>query len=204
LSEKPVKILTLVSGNGSNLQALIDAEKKGGLEGGTIAGVVSDSPGIYALERARFAGIPAYTELPVLSEGKFQRNLSDRILGIARRENAGLIILAGFLSILAGELLEVYEGKIINLHPSLLPKFAGEGMKGEAVHRAVLAAGETESGCTVHLVDKGIDTGAILLRRAVPVLPGDTPHSLADRIHQEEHIALVEAASMMIYRLRRT
>lgn len=199
-----MKILALVSGNGSNLQALIDAEKKGGLKGGTIAGVVSDSPGIYALERARSAGIPAYTELPVLSEGKFQRNLSDRILGIARRENAELIILAGFLSILAGELLEVYGGKMINLHPSLLPKFGGEGMKGEAVHRAVLAAGETESGCTVHLVDRGIDTGTVLLRRTVPVLPGDTPHSLADRIHQEEHIAVVEAASMMIRRLHRT
>jgi phosphoribosylglycinamide formyltransferase-1 len=202
LSEKnPVKLLALVSGNGTNLQALIDAEKAGGLGSGAIIGVISDRSDIYALERAKAAGIPVYTEIPRAPEGKPQYDLSDGILRIARKEGAGLIILAGFLSILAGELIDAYAGRMINLHPSLLPKFGGEGMKGLYVHQAVLAAGETESGCTVHLVDAGIDTGTILLQRRVPVLPGDTPQSLADRIHHEEHIALIEAVAMMVRRL---
>lgn len=200
--QNPVKLLVLVSGNGTNLQALINAEKRDGLGGAVIAGVISDRPGIYALERAHAAGIPVYTLLPAAPEGKIPYSLSDGILRIARKEGVKLIILAGFLSILGGTLMEVYAGRMINLHPSLLPKFGGPGMKGEAVHRAVLDAGETESGCTVHLVDAGIDTGAILLQRKVPVLPGDSPQSLADRIHQEEHIAIVEAAALMIRRLR--
>jgi phosphoribosylglycinamide formyltransferase-1 len=101
------------------------------------------------------------------------------------------------LSIVEGDLLNVYEGRIINLHPSLLPRHGGAGMHGERVHRAVLAAGERESGCTVHLVDRGTDTGPVLLQRKVPVLPGDTAASLAERIHVEEHIALVEVAASM-------
>jgi phosphoribosylglycinamide formyltransferase-1 len=196
-----MNILVLASGNGTNLQALIDAGKRDGLGGAAIVGVISDRPGIYALERARTAGIPVYTELPAAPEGTPQYSLSDKILRIAWKEGAGLIILAGFLSILGGELIEVYAGRMINLHPSLLPKFGGQGMKGDYVHQAVLAAGETESGCTVHLVDAGIDTGTILLQRKVPVLPGDTPQSLADRIHHEEHIAIVEAAALMVRRL---
>jgi phosphoribosylglycinamide formyltransferase-1 len=107
------------------------------------------------------------------------------------------VVLAGFLSILAGEFIHAYGGRIINLHPSLLPKCGGPGMYGLRVHRAVLAAGEQESGCTVHLVDAGTDTGPILLQRRVPVLAGDTPERLAERIHREEHSAIVEAAAMM-------
>jgi phosphoribosylglycinamide formyltransferase-1 len=188
--QNQVNILVLVSGNGTNLQALIDAEKKGALGPGTIVAVISDRPGAYALERARAAGIPVYME----PRGQ---TLSDRILHIAKKEQAGLIILAGFLSILKGELIKMYTGRMINLHPSLLPRFGGKGMKGEQVHQAVLEAGEPESGCTVHLVDEGIDTGSILLQRRVPVLPGDTVQSLADRIHHEEHIAIVGAAALM-------
>jgi phosphoribosylglycinamide formyltransferase-1 len=127
-----------------------------------------------------------------------RRDLSDRILALARGYDAGLIVLAGFLSILEGDLLREYKGKIINIHPSLLPKYGGDGMYGERVHRAVLAAGERESGCTVHMVDGGTDTGPALLRRKVPVLPGDTPETLAERIHREEHIALVEAVINLI------
>ena len=107
-------------------------------------------------------------------------------------------MLAGFLSILRGPLIAAYAGKIINLHPSLLPKYGGPGMYGERVHRAVLAAGETESGCTVHLVDEGTDTGPILLQRKVPVLPGDDADTLAQRIHAEEHAAIVDAVVMML------
>jgi phosphoribosylglycinamide formyltransferase-1 len=124
------------------------------------------------------------------------------VLNICRERRIGLIVLAGFLSILEGDIIREYAGRILNLHPSLLPKFGGEGMYGERVHRAVLDAGETESGCTVHLVDAGTDTGPILLQRRVPVLPGDSPSSLAERIHGEEHTAIVEAARMLIERIR--
>jgi phosphoribosylglycinamide formyltransferase-1 len=191
-------VLVLVSGNGTNLQALIDAEKAGGLGPARISAVVSDRPGVFALERARRAGIPGYVEAPRgLPKPERGRELSDRILRIARKEPADLIVLAGFLSILAGDLLDVYAGRIINLHPSLLPRFGGEGMYGERVHRAVLEAGTPESGCTVHLVERGVDTGPVLVQRRVPVLAGDDPASLAERIHREEHIALVEAVVML-------
>jgi phosphoribosylglycinamide formyltransferase-1 len=193
-----INILVLVSGGGTNLQALIDAEKKGVF--GRIAAVVSDRPGVYALERARLAGIPAFVEEPdkSLPKESRRRELSDRILNVAKTQQAGLLVLAGFLSILSGEIIREYSGRIINLHPALLPKFGGEGMYGEKVHRAVLDAGETESGCTVHLVDAGTDTGPILLQRRVPALPGDTPETLAERIHRQEHIAIVEAVAMMV------
>ncbi|MDR1507456.1 MAG: phosphoribosylglycinamide formyltransferase [Treponema sp.] len=197
-----MNILVLVSGNGSNLQALIDAEKsgrcsEGGRESGgmRIAAVVSDKAGVFALQRANNAGIPAITETPdkSLPREERQRELSDRILRIAGKYNAGLIVLAGFLSILRGNIVKAYSGRIINLHPSLLPDFGGEGMYGDRVHRAVLASGKKESGCTVHLVDGGTDTGPVLLQRRVPVLPGDSAESLAARIHREEHIAIVDA-----------
>ncbi|MDR2747399.1 MAG: phosphoribosylglycinamide formyltransferase [Treponema sp.] len=196
-------MLVLVSGGGTNLQALIDAERAGVLRGGNLAAVVSDREGAYALERARRAGIPALVEAPdpSLPRGARRRELSDRLLGLARGRGIGLIILAGFLSILEGEIIGEYAGRIINLHPSLLPKYGGPGMYGERVHRAVLAAGEAESGCTVHLVDGGTDTGPILLQRRVPVLAGDSPESLAGRIHGEEHTAIVEAAVLMVKRL---
>jgi phosphoribosylglycinamide formyltransferase-1 len=199
-----VNILVLVSGNGSNLQALIGAERSGRLGKGRIAAVIADRPGVYALERALRAGIPALTMTPDrgIPKPDRRRELSDRICAGAAVRETVLIILAGFLSILEGRILTEYAGRIINLHPALLPKYGGEGMYGERVHRAVLAAGETESGCTVHLVDAGTDTGPILLQRKVPVRPGDTPETLAERIHHEEHTAIVEAAVMMTERLR--
>ena len=193
-------ILVLVSGSGTNLQALIDAEKNGIIAGGKIAVVISDRDGAYALERAKAAGIPAFVEKPDTSLPKAERRLklSGRILCLCREMQIDLIVHAGFLSILAGDIIEEYSGRMINLHPALLPKFGGQGMYGLHVHQAVLAAGETESGCTVHFVDSSIDTGAILLQRKVPVLPGDTPESLAERISREEHVAIVEAVGMML------
>ncbi|MDR1802197.1 MAG: phosphoribosylglycinamide formyltransferase [Treponema sp.] len=228
-----INILVLVSGNGTNLQALLDAEKNGAfdigmntggkitgddfpgdkfaasriavsnLAVGKIAAVVSDRSGAYALERARAVGIPVFVEKPNprLPKPERRRDLSDRILRLCREKKIGLIVMAGFLSILAGAILEEYSDKIINIHPALLPRFGGQGMYGEAVYRAVIAARDTESGCTVHLVDAGTDTGPILLQRKVPVLPGDTPDSLAERVHGEEHIAIVEGVRMMIKRL---
>jgi phosphoribosylglycinamide formyltransferase-1 len=199
----PVNILVLVSGNGSNLQALIDAEKRGAFIAGKLALVIAGRPGVYALERAKAANIPAIVEEPdrALPRGMRRRELSGRILARAQREKAGFIVLAGFLSILEGEILREYAGWIINLHPSLLPKYGGQGMYGERVHRAVLDAGERESGCTVHLVDEGADTGPVLLQRRVPVFTGDTLECLAERIHGEEHIAIVEATVIMLERM---
>jgi phosphoribosylglycinamide formyltransferase-1 len=208
-----VNILVLVSGNGTNLQALLDAEKRGAFyietktgdsfASGNIAAVVSDRSGVYAQKRARVAGIPAFVEKPNpgLPKPERRRELSDRILHICHEKEIGLVVMAGFLSILSGAILEEYSGRIINLHPALLPKFGGEGMYGERIHRAVLAAGETESGCTVHLVDAGTDTGPIILQRKVPVLLGDTIEILAERVHGVEHIAIVEAVMMMVGQL---
>jgi len=196
-----VNIMVLVSGGGTNLQALLDAEKKGAF--GKIALVVSDRPEAYALKRADIAGVPTITAEPdtALPPNKRRQELSNRILQLAEMHHIDLIVLAGFLSILAGDIIQLYAGRMINLHPALLPKFGGKGMYGDKVHRAVLDSGETESGCTVHLVDAGTDTGPILLQRKVPVLPNDTPDSLAERIHKEEHIAIVEAVVMMVKRL---
>jgi len=200
-----VNIMALVSGGGTNFQALLDAEKAGNLGPGKLAIAVSDRKEAYALERAKQWGVPVYVIEPDKRLPKDERRIehSDQICSIARENNVSLIVLAGYLSILAGKILRYYEGRIINLHPSLLPKYGGMGMYGEYVHRAVLDAGEKESGCTVHLVDAGTDTGTILLQRKVPVLPGDTPDALADRIHEQEHIAIVEATALMAERIQK-
>ena len=200
-NSKNVNILVLVSGSGSNLQALIDAEKNGALvSSGRITVVISDRDGAYALKRAKAAGIPAFVEKPDLRLPKRERRqeLSDRILCLCRKMQINLIVHAGFLSILAGPIINEYSGRMINIHPALLPKYGGQGMYGLNVHQAVLAAGEKESGCTVHLVDAGTDTGPILLQRKVLVLPGDSPETLAERVLKEEHVAIVEGVRMMI------
>uniref|UniRef100_A0A7C3EBC7 Phosphoribosylglycinamide formyltransferase n=1 Tax=Gracilinema caldarium TaxID=215591 RepID=A0A7C3EBC7_9SPIR len=196
-------LAVLVSGNGTNLQAILDAERSDRLGGAFVAVVISDRPGAYALERAKQAGKPALLleadrNLP---KAERQLELSNRILAAVQAVSAECIVLAGFLSILQGPILEKYRGRIINIHPSLLPKFGGPGMYGERVHRAVLDAGEPISGCTVHIVDQGTDTGPILLQRTVPVLPDDTPDSLANRIHREEHVAIVDGVIELVTRL---
>ena len=200
-----INIMVLVSGGGTNFQALLEAEKAGRLSPGKIVAAVSDRREAFALERAKKQGIPVYVQEPDKSLTMEERRteLSDRICIIARENNVTLIVLAGFLSILTGKILRYYTGRIINLHPSLLPKYGGMGMYGERVHRAVLNAGENESGCTVHIVDSGTDTGPILLQRKVPVLRGDTPDALAERIHEQEHIAIVEATALMADRILR-
>jgi len=192
-----------VSGNGTNLQAILDAERSGRLDAAYVAVVISDRPGAYALERAKLAGKPALLLEANRNLPKDERrlDLSNRILAAVQAVSAECIVLAGFLSILQGPILEQYRERIINIHPSLLPKFGGPGMYGKRVHQAVLDAGEQLSGCTVHVVDQGTDTGPILLQRTVPVLPDDTPDSLANRIHIEEHIAIVDGLKELITRL---
>ena len=194
-----VNIMVLVSGGGTNMQALLEAEKYGALGPGRLTVVISDRPEAKAIERVKLWNIPVYVEEPDknLPRDERRKDLSNRIFRIAREYNVKLIVLAGYLSILSGKIFKYYSGRIINLHPSLLPKYGGSGMYGERVHRAVLDAGDKESGCTVHIVDEGIDSGPILLQRRIKVEKGDTPETLAERIHEEEHIAIVEAVKMM-------
>ena len=202
-----MKIAVLVSGGGTNLQALIDYQKAHADCPYQISLVVSNTKSAFALERAKNAGIPAEIRSPfsVLGKEKAQSAsrdekriaISDAILELCHDYSIEAIVLAGYLSVLGGKIIEEYSGKIINLHPALLPKFGGVGMWGHNVHEAVLAAHEKESGCTVHLVDSGCDTGKILVQKKVPVLADDTPDSLYARIAPEEHKAMVEGVCML-------
>jgi phosphoribosylglycinamide formyltransferase-1 len=195
-SESALKILVLVSGNGTNLQALLDAQGRGEFGKSAITLVAADNPEAFALERAKKAGVET-----VLLKEKKRKALSDEILALAQTHQIGVIVLAGFMRILSGSLITTYEGRMLNLHPALLPKFGGPGMYGAHVHQAVLDAGEKESGCTVHLVNAGVDAGPILVQRRVPVLPGDSADSLAERIHKEEHIAIVDGLKILLRKL---
>ena len=201
---KTCKTAVLVSGGGTNLQALIDYEKTHADCPYRIEAVFSDTKKAYALERARQAGIRTEIVSPYAilgaqgaaqaSKDEKREAVSKRILTLSKECGVELIVLAGFLTVLSGKLLVEYDGRIINLHPALLPDFGGEGMWGHHVHEAVLASCKRETGCTVHFVNSGCDTGKILLQKKIPVLPGDTPDSLAARLAPEEHKAIVEAA----------
>lgn len=204
------KVAVLVSGGGTNLQALIDYQKeKGDACPYEIVIVISDHKDAYALERAAKAGIPTTIRSPYSVMGKEAAQASDRdtkrtavsnaVLKDCKAWGAEVIVQAGWLTVLAGDILNIYEGKIINLHPALLPKFGGVGMWGHHVHEAVLAAGEKESGCTIHLVSGECDGGKILIQKKVPVLPGDDPDSLYARIAPQEHEAIVEGLLMLCH-----
>lgn len=198
LSLKKTAAAVLVSGNGTNLQALIDNQQKNSDCPYKINVVISDNPGAFALTRAEKAGIKTY----VLEKGNLKgQSLRDyrtrQILEILRKEKTDIVVLAGFLTILSESLINEFPERIINIHPALLPDFGGPGMYGHHVHEAVLASGKKESGCTVHIVDKGCDTGRVILQRKVPVMTGDTPDSLADRIHKEEYIAIVQGTELL-------
>lgn len=205
---KKLQIAVLVSGGGTNLQALIDEESRLGKDCPYhIALVVSSTKNAYAIERSEKANIHTEIASPFSVMGKeVAQNasieekrlvVSNKVLELCKNHKIDAIVLAGFLTVLSGKIVDDFSGKIINLHPALLPKFGGVGMWGHNVHEAVLAAGETESGCTVHLVDAGCDTGKILLQRKVPVLPGDTPESLYARIAPVEHEAMVEGVKVL-------
>jgi phosphoribosylglycinamide formyltransferase-1 len=191
----------LVSGRGTNLQAILDAIAAGRLDARVVL-VASDRPAIPALERASRAGVPTL----VIDENALgSRKTAHAAMADALRERgARLVVLAGFARILADVFFERLAGvPVINVHPALLPRFGGRGMLGAKVHEAVLAAGETESGVTVHRAEPGkVDEGEILVQRRVPVLPGDTPEALAERVLAEEHEALIEAIGRFVRRER--
>ncbi len=181
------RICVLVSGGGTNLQALIDAEKRGELPDGELALVVSNRKSAYALERAKNAGIPAKW----LGKDGFEENLEK----LLREEKIEMIILAGFLRILSRSFTEKWPRRILNIHPSLIPSFCGEGFYGLKVHEAVLEYGVKLTGATVHYVNEIPDGGEIILQKAVEVLPGDTPEILQRRVMEEAEWKLLPRAA---------
>ena len=188
-------IVVLVSGGGTNLQALIDAERSGIIKGGRITCVISSNPGAYALERAKNAGIASR----VLPRREYSDSIaySKAVLDALNEEKADLVVLAGFMTILDECVTKAYPYKIINVHPALIPSFCGEGFYGLRVHEAALAYGVKVSGATVHFVNEEADAGAIILQKPVEVKRGDTPEVLQKRImEQAEWKILPEAVSL--------
>ena len=187
------RIAVLVSGGGTNLQALIDAEKSGIIKSGTISLVVSNKADAYALERARLAGIPSVTLLK--RELGSQEAFEAALIKLLEEEGIDLIVLAGFMSILSESFTRRFKDRIINVHPSLIPSFCGKGFYGLHVHEAALSYGVKVTGATVHFVNEIPDGGRIIAQKAVEVLPGDSPESLQRRVmEQAEWIILPQAA----------
>lgn len=189
------RIAVLVSGGGTNLQALIDAQSRGELGGGEIAAVISSKAGAYALERAKNAGIPGY----VLSRKEFDSNqaMTVALVEMLRELQIDLVVLAGCMIIFTQELVDAYPNAIMNVHPALIPSFCGQGYYGLHVHEEALRYGVKLSGATVHFVSAECDGGPIIAQKAVAVLEGDTPETLQKRImEQAEWKLLPEAVSL--------
>ena len=177
------KIAVLVSGGGTNLQALIDAQKRDALGGGEIAAVISSKERAYALERAKNAGIPGY----VIPRKNFDSNRAMTVALVDKLKSLDidLVVLAGCMVIFTQELVDAYPNAVMNVHPALIPSFCGEGFYGLHVHEAALAYGVKLSGATVHFVSEECDGGPIIAQKAVPVLADDTPETLQKRIMEE-------------------
>ena len=178
-----VRIAVLVSGGGTNLQALIDAQGRGELKNGVIAAVISSKPGAYALERAEKAGIPGY--VVARKEFSSNREMTLALVDKLRELDIGLVVLAGFMHILTGEMVAAYPNAILNVHPALIPSFCGEGFYGLHVHEAALAYGVKVTGATVHFVSEDCDGGPIVLQQAVPIEEGDTAEVLQRRVMEQ-------------------
>lgn len=176
-----LNIGVLISGGGTNLQAIIDETKSGGING-TVKLVISNKENAYGLERARLSGIKAVYETN-----------EDKIIGLLKENNIDLIVLAGYLKIITPKFVDEFRNKIINIHPSLIPSFCGKGYYGEKVHQGVIDYGAKETGATVHFVDEGADTGAIIMQETVNVEQDDDAKSLAKRVLEVEHRILKES-----------
>ena len=183
-----LKVAVLVSGGGSNLQSILDY----GEETFKVEMVIGSKEGIYGLERAKNAGIPSY----VVSKKEYGNEASNKILELTKGK-VDLIVLAGYLSILDGEILKEFKDRIINIHPSLIPSFCGDKMYGMHVHNAVRASGVKFTGCTVHFVNEEVDGGAIILQEAVPVYFEDTAEDIQKRVLVEEHKLLPKAIDLI-------
>lgn len=191
-----LRVVVLVSGGGTNLQAIIDAVAAGTITNTEIVGVISNNPEVYALERAKKAGISNLCISPKQYESRdaFNRALLDAVDDF----RADLVVLAGFLVVIPEMMIERYRNRIINIHPSLIPSFCGTGFYGLKVHEAALEKGVKVVGATVHFVDEGTDTGAIILQKAVEVQQGDTPEVLQRRVmEQAEWMILPQAIDLI-------
>jgi phosphoribosylglycinamide formyltransferase-1 len=185
------RLAVLLSGRGSNFEAIADAVDSGEIPDARIAAVISDVPGARGLERARSRGLPAFAV--DRSRYSTRAEYETEVLRILEGARPHLICLAGYMRMLSPAFVSRYRGRILNIHPSLLPKFAGLEPQ-----KRTLEAGETVSGCSVHFVDEGMDTGPVVLQRRVPVFPGDTPELLSGRILEQEHRAYPEAISRVL------
>ena len=196
-----INISVLVSGGGTNLQALIDAAENGRISDARIALVLSSRADAFALERAKRAGI----KTTVISKDEYpeESDRGDAILAALAEAETDLAVTAGYMSILDKRVCTAYKGRMINIHPSLLPRHGGVGCYGLRVHEAVLAAGDKETGATVHYVDdEGVDSGEIIMQERTPVLEDDTPETLQKRVLEEiEHKILVEATNETVKKL---
>lgn len=190
------KIAVLVSGGGTNLQALLDAQKSGALNAGEIVVVIASNPKAYALTRAQQAGVPGVvcSRKELGSQAAFEAAISQTLA----QYGAELIVMAGFLSILTEDFTRQWPRRILNVHPSLIPSFCGQGYYGLKVHEAALAYGVKVTGATVHFVNEVPDGGEILLQKAVEVLPGDTPELLQRRVMEQAEWQLLPQAAQMI------
>ena len=191
-----VKIAVLVSGGGTNLQALLDSEARGENPNGKITLVVASKPGVYALERAEKAGV----EHCVVRRKDYATaaDFDAALLDVLKSHDIGLVVLAGFLSVLGPSVVQAYPRRILNVHPALIPSFCGPGMYGLRPHEAALARGCKVTGATVHFVNEECDGGPILLQKAVDILPGDTPETLQKRVMVEAEWKLLPQAVAMV------
>ena len=198
-----LKIVVCVSGGGTNLQAIIDSIENGKLQNTEIVGVISNNPNAYALERAKNAGIKGICVSPKSFADREEFNKA--FLDALNDFNPDLVVLAGFLVVIPKIVIEAYRGRIINIHPSLIPSFCGTGYYGLKVHEAALARGVKITGATVHYVDEGTDTGPIIMQKAVEVLDGDTPEILQRRVmEQAEWIILPESIGLIAKETKET
>lgn len=191
-----LKIAVLVSGGGTNLQAIIDRIGDGTITNTEIAAVISNNKNAYALERAAQAGIPAKCVSP--KDFPDRESFNDALIQAVDETGADLVVLAGFLVVIPEKMIQKYRNRIINIHPSLIPSFCGKGYYGLKVHEGVLARGVKVTGATCHFVDEGTDTGPIILQKAVEVRQGDTPKVLQQRVmEQAEWIIMPKAIDLI-------
>ncbi len=191
-----LRVLVMVSGGGTNLQAIIDSVKSGDITNAKLVGVISNNYGVKSLERAKNAGIDACVVSPkdFPDRAAFNQGLLDKV----NSYKPDLIVLAGFLVVIPEKMIDEYENRIINIHPSLIPSFCGTGYYGLKVHEAALERGVKLTGATVHYVDKGTDTGPIIMQKAVEVKEGDTPEILQRRVMEEAEWKILPAAINLI------
>ena len=193
-----LNVAVLVSGGGTNLQALLDAEARGELPGAKITLVVASKPGVYALERARLAGVAGVVHARTAFADADAWDAA--LAALLAEHGAQLVVLAGYLSVVGPRVLSAYENRILNIHPSLIPSFCGPGYYGQRVHEEALKRGVKVTGATVHLVNGIVDGGEILLQQAVDVLPGDTPETLQRRVMEQAEWKLLPRAVAMLAR----